>query len=281
MPLERGKSRAMMSHNIAEMVKSGHGQKQAVAAAYRNAGESKTGDAAKIIADRAAPLMAARTVDRRRAILAKVADAARRGVPARDALGYMRNDGSIGDMPLDYPAMPADVRGSEGVATQRTEGLENEHVETVGDRIAKMRGHDKSHVRDDWSPEAREAAAEARKANAHHTEKQQYHAAEGEKRGENASKPPPGSHTNAASLHGSAAFYHKKVEENPEDSHYQKQAQKNSSLANNASKKIASGKEAYPTAKENDYKGPATKTAQEHSAARISKHLRENRIRMR
>lgn len=41
MPLEKGSSRAVMSHNISEMVKVGHPQKQAVAAAYREAGEPR------------------------------------------------------------------------------------------------------------------------------------------------------------------------------------------------------------------------------------------------
>lgn len=37
MPLKPGKSKAVISHNIGEMVKSGHPQKQAVAAAFSNA----------------------------------------------------------------------------------------------------------------------------------------------------------------------------------------------------------------------------------------------------
>jgi hypothetical protein len=41
MPLQAGSSKEVISHNIAEMVKAGHPQKQAIAAAYRKAGESK------------------------------------------------------------------------------------------------------------------------------------------------------------------------------------------------------------------------------------------------
>lgn len=39
MPLTKGSSKATISHNIEEMVKSGHPVKQAAAAAYREAGE--------------------------------------------------------------------------------------------------------------------------------------------------------------------------------------------------------------------------------------------------
>lgn len=35
MPLEKGKSREAFEHNVREMVKAGHPQKQALAAAYR------------------------------------------------------------------------------------------------------------------------------------------------------------------------------------------------------------------------------------------------------
>lgn len=41
MPLEKGKSKETISRNIKEMVKAGHPQKQAVAAAMRQAGKSK------------------------------------------------------------------------------------------------------------------------------------------------------------------------------------------------------------------------------------------------
>jgi len=41
MPLTPGKSRDVISHNIVEMMKAGHPQKQAVAAALHNAGSPK------------------------------------------------------------------------------------------------------------------------------------------------------------------------------------------------------------------------------------------------
>jgi uncharacterized protein len=41
MPLQKGGSRETISHNIAELVKAGHPQKQAVAIAYKEAGQSK------------------------------------------------------------------------------------------------------------------------------------------------------------------------------------------------------------------------------------------------
>jgi uncharacterized protein len=44
MPLKKGSSRETISSNIAELVKAGHPQKQAVAIAYKEAGQSKDGD---------------------------------------------------------------------------------------------------------------------------------------------------------------------------------------------------------------------------------------------
>lgn len=41
MPLKKGKSKAVISENIREMMHAGHPQKQAIAAAMRQAGKSR------------------------------------------------------------------------------------------------------------------------------------------------------------------------------------------------------------------------------------------------
>ena len=46
MPLESGSSKAVIGHNIGEMIKSGHPRKQAIAAAFANAGKSRAKDSA-------------------------------------------------------------------------------------------------------------------------------------------------------------------------------------------------------------------------------------------
>lgn len=43
MPLKAGSSKATISHNIAEMIRSGHPRAQAIAAAYRKSREKRKG----------------------------------------------------------------------------------------------------------------------------------------------------------------------------------------------------------------------------------------------
>jgi hypothetical protein len=44
LPLQKGSSQKVISENIAEMIKSGHKQNQAIAAAMNQAGKSKSQD---------------------------------------------------------------------------------------------------------------------------------------------------------------------------------------------------------------------------------------------
>lgn len=48
MPLEAGSSKGVIGHNIGEMIKSGHPRKQAIAAAFANAGKSRAKDESPI-----------------------------------------------------------------------------------------------------------------------------------------------------------------------------------------------------------------------------------------
>jgi len=48
MPLLKGKSKEIISHNIAEMVKSGHPQKQAIAASFANAKKSNMSEGGRV-----------------------------------------------------------------------------------------------------------------------------------------------------------------------------------------------------------------------------------------
>jgi hypothetical protein len=41
MPLKQGKSKKIISYNVAEMMSAGHSKGQSIAAAYRKAGKSK------------------------------------------------------------------------------------------------------------------------------------------------------------------------------------------------------------------------------------------------
>jgi hypothetical protein len=45
MPLKQGSSRETISNNISEMIKAGHPQKQAIAAAFKTVGKSNASDA--------------------------------------------------------------------------------------------------------------------------------------------------------------------------------------------------------------------------------------------
>ena len=129
----------------------------------------------------------------------------------------------------------------------------------------------KAGARDDWSPEAREAAAKARAAHSHHKQQQSHHEGEAKGRGESLATPPHGSHAEAASHHGGAAFWHGKAAEAHESGksaeEAEKKAKRYSGIANSASKKLASGSQAYPTEKSNNYGTPTTTRGERREAA--------------
>jgi hypothetical protein len=141
-------------------------------------------------------------------------------------------------------------------------------------------------ARDAGTHEGAVKAAETRRSHGemaqYHTEQQAYHEKEAKARGESAGTPGKGSHAAAASQHSSAAFYHQKANENPGDAEYEKKSVYHTKLADSASKNIAKQGENYNAPKKNDYlENKPTMTSQQHSAKRIARHLKENRIRMR
>lgn len=109
-----------------------------------------------------------------------------------------------------------------------------------------------------------------------HSKLEESHAQKARELKEDLTKPARGSHAAAASLHNSAEFYRKKAAES-NDPDYEKKAAYYSKLAHAASKKLASGKAAYPTEKSNnvELKGGLNQTQ------RVVRHLKENRIKMR
>jgi len=134
-------------------------------------------------------------------------------------------------------------------------------------------------ARDDWSPEAREAAAKARQAQAHHTERSKHHEGEAKSRGESLASPAHGSHAEASSHHGSAAFLHgRTAEEHEKGGHeaaeYEKKAKRQSGIANAASKRAESAAN-YPTEKQNAYQTSTTTEGQRREAA--LRRLNQNR----
>lgn len=90
MPLEKGKSKATIGHNIEEMEKSGHPHKQAVAAALHTAHPGGGKDAADLM-DRVIPMsQAAPTFGEGAAKLAQKGNAAGAGKVAAKAAHYGR-----------------------------------------------------------------------------------------------------------------------------------------------------------------------------------------------
>jgi hypothetical protein len=134
---------------------------------------------------------------------------------------------------------------------------------------------------DDWSPEAREAAAEARRKGSHHAEQAEYHRGQATARGESLGKPAKGSHAAASSQHNSAAFHHEQLAKAHESGNeadvkeYGKSSAQRASIANSSSKKIASGK-SYPEEKENSYQRKE-EGHQAGFARRAGRYLTENR----
>lgn len=100
MPLQEGSSRETMSKNIAEMVKSGHPQKQAVAVAYREAGKDAISGVDAI------------------AVATQITDAVSAG-PGMDAVlnwgGGVNNETILPGGQGDKPSMPLGAAKSDGI----------------------------------------------------------------------------------------------------------------------------------------------------------------------
>lgn len=97
---------------------------------------------------------------------------------------------------------------------------------------------------DDWSPEAREAAARARASAAHHGQQQGYHYKKAKEGGESMRKMQPGGHYEASHLHKNAALHYAHLgnahERGTEHRIHEENAETWGRAANNASKRLSS-----------------------------------------
>ncbi len=112
---------------------------------------------------------------------------------------------------------------------------------------------------------------------AHHEKQKSFHEGEAKSRGENLFKPGAGSHANASSLHGSAAYYHNAAMTNPSED-YEKKSKRGTQLADAASKKIAKQGASYNAPKENDTDLSDGLTTQQRQAQRGAHYLSQRFI---
>jgi hypothetical protein len=113
----------------------------------------------------------------------------------------------------------------------------------------------------------------------YHRELQAHHESEAKKHGETSTSP-YGSHGNAGAQHHTAAYYHDAASKDPSES-YVKQAHRNTTIAEQASKKVAKAGTNYQTPESKLQPEKKQLTQQEQSAKRINAYLKQRWIKPR